>query len=161
MLCYHTETEYKLYAADGVPMAQMRLSYPVYEGEGSEKQNAAEEKFCAGVRALTERFSARAEEEYQANADPRKRFRFRPYVVTLSLSPGFADEGLLSLGRLLTVTRRAKCLCRLFMGDTFLRKNGIRLPLSFFTDGKTRRSLGAKKADEYYLTETGDVCLRP
>lgn len=148
-------SEKKLYSANGLVMAELLLALPVYRGGCAphlEKETAALKKEMERIAAS---LAADAEREYRENTDPRRRFTHRPYRVEYRGAVCMTGEKYLSLSYIFSVSRGGKMRCRLLFGDTFLRKNGKRVPLFAFMDRKERKKQGAGLFASYTLDEKG------
>ena len=102
----------RTYTEEGITFAEVTLAIPTTEDEGPTGKrltryytSLADGALQIGERLLLPRSRAR----YEASVDPRRRFRHRPYCLTLTatLSPCGEDT---EVTRILTLTHRGRRL---------------------------------------------------
>lgn len=95
----------------GVPFLELSLALPYATGEG--KDAARVNRFFArvqqGVRTLAESLVPVAEEQYEQNEDPRRRFTHRPYRMAVTSTVTTEPWGIRAERRLV-LTHRGRTL---------------------------------------------------
>lgn len=105
------------------------ICYPHFTGAGGEAMDAFYSDVAdgffdfAGGEAL-----GRAQTVYDADNDPRKRFRFRRFMLSAAFRPGFVSGGLISVGAVCTLTRGGAALGAWVGAQQWRVRDGVLLP---------------------------------
>lgn len=110
-----TPREYEIIRAHrvygcGTPLISADVRVPLFGGDGAEGVNEFYREMADAFFAwLSDGGSKAAMAVFESDPDPRRRFRFRRFCVTLDLLPGFSSGGFVSVGGSLTVRRGGVC----------------------------------------------------
>lgn len=114
---------------NGTALLSAEICYPHFTGAGGEAIDAFYSDVAdgffdfAGGEAL-----GRAQTVYDADNDPRKRFRFRRFMLSAAFRPGFVSGGLISVGAVCTLTRGGAALGAWVGAQQWRVRDGVLLP---------------------------------
>ena len=112
----------------GVVLLTWQADYPQIaaapRGKGDERIARFYARLAQETEAFCERLSAAAAADYEADTNPRKRFCFAPYRLTVTAQVVEADDAFLIVERQAHLARRGEATVRRQTRDIFHRPTG-------------------------------------
>ncbi len=138
---FHYQTYNKTYTEGGIPHLRLSLSLPQLEGANTKRCNRFyEEQQQTLIKLAEERLLPRLIRRYEESEDPRKRFRNRPHILTLTCLCREID-GRLFCERCLLLSHRGRKLYRRSLTEC-ITPGGLLLP---YRERPPRKEKSAKK----------------
>ena len=128
--------EKELYLYQGVAVAQWQSTPPFGEDKMPKAAIAFYERHLKDARTFyEEKLCKAAEMEYEADANPRKRFSFLRFFATYSLRITYENEGVFSVLRSFSLKRGAESLAEYSFAEVW-SESGVLLPAFCFCSQK-------------------------